>query len=334
MDDLSKIFEHFNSKIFPGVFEHFSNEFFSIKYNAKMFNLNKNSYFIIYHFDTKNFNECFNQIKDIHKKQTNEQVILVYSDHEEQNKKIYKYCDIYIGTKNLYKLSVGKNVIKTNEEFLNGIYHFIKIVLEKRIIGEEILKKYNLYSSPFMAEFLDNNFIVTLIDLSGKIYYQSPSVEKIMGFSQQEFQNKKISDIVHPEDIRFMIEKLNYVKNVKENYYTNKFDFRGLHKDGYYKDMTCIAQLINMGFEKMVMIISYDITKQKTFSKNQYILKSFKSRQKLYLQLIAQGKSRKEIRKTMNVTQGTVDSMIEKIKVKLHAKSFKELKDIAKNLIK
>lgn len=112
-----------------------------------------------------------------------------------------------------------------------------------------------------MLELLTKNSfdIITVIDRSGKLIYVNNAIERILGYTAAERTNKSILDLIHPDNVPEILEKLNnyHQKNIK-------IEFRSKHKDGHYLWFESIAQdYTNHPSINGIIINSRDITDRK-----------------------------------------------------------------------
>ena len=78
----------------------------------------------------------------------------------------------------------------------------------------------------------DNSYdLVILYNTDGSKRYVSPSVEKLLGYTPEEYISIKSTDIIHPEDAHLIKWEKDYFKNKTEK----KFEARLLSKDGRYR---------------------------------------------------------------------------------------------------
>lgn len=82
----------------------------------------------------------------------------------------------------------------------------------------------------FRALIENSNDIVTLLTKEGKLFYGSPSVTKLFGYTQEEFLYKSVFDFVHPNDIAKFVENRN--KLVESPDQTFRIELRLKHKNG------------------------------------------------------------------------------------------------------
>lgn len=72
--------------------------------------------------------------------------------------------------------------------------------------------------------------MITLSSKEGKIVYGSPSIEKILGYTAEEYINKYPHNIIHPNDLNEYLEKKK--KILQEPSGSFHFEHRRLHKNG------------------------------------------------------------------------------------------------------
>lgn len=101
--------------------------------------------------------------------------------------------------------------------------------------------------------------IISIVGAEGIIKYASPSTSKILGYREDEFTNRKISDFVHPQDLPAVAEAI--VQTLKEPGTVFHHQARFRHKDGSWRTLSGTG--INMLDEPAVQGIittSRDIT--------------------------------------------------------------------------
>ncbi len=108
------------------------------------------------------------------------------------------------------------------------------IVANYRDITERKEAEKNLILSEKRFRALTENIsdAIVMNDAESKIIYQSPSVEKILGYSIEERAGKKVLEYIHPDDRN---EFLKLYENLKERPNSPlPFEYRFLHKSGSY----------------------------------------------------------------------------------------------------
>ncbi len=149
----------------------------------------------------------------------------------------------------------GKVVVRGGATFLTG---------NARNINEQILSRQELMNSEERFKSLIYNIsdIITLVDASGNIQYQSASVMQKMGYSENELAGKNIFSIIHPDDIAKVQYHFSEALQVRGN--TEPVEFRLLNKNGTYLHLEANGnnQMHNPAI-KALIINSRDITDRK-----------------------------------------------------------------------
>ncbi|MGB5961265.1 MAG: ATP-binding protein [Coleofasciculaceae cyanobacterium] len=107
--------------------------------------------------------------------------------------------------------------------------------------------------------------IITVLDAEGIIDYESPSIEKILGYKPENLIGKNIIEYIHSEDQEHFLETLNQtIKNV--NLSLNS-EFRFQHQDGSWRIFEAVGKAcfesINYAQKLSVVVNSRDITERK-----------------------------------------------------------------------
>src|SRR4028119_1199705 len=75
--------------------------------------------------------------------------------------------------------------------------------------------------------------IITVLDTDGMIRYESPSVEKVLGYKPEELVGKSIVEYVHPEDKANVLNTLS--RAVQNPNAALAIEFRFQHQDGSWR---------------------------------------------------------------------------------------------------
>lgn len=114
---------------------------------------------------------------------------------------------------------------------------------------------------------------IVLVDETFNLLYQSPSVEKIVGYTFEERRGKIATDFIHPDDLQIC---LGQYENARKNPgITFQNEYRTRHKKGYYIwiDVFLLNLLENKNVGSYVVIYR-DITHKKNFEEQQLLLSS------------------------------------------------------------
>jgi len=133
----------------------------------------------------------------------------------------------------------------------------------------------------FFKTLVENTLdVITIIDGSGQILYESRSVQRILGYSPSELIGKNIFDYIHPEDIQSVADSLGNMRVID---YTpeiigleKEIETRIRHRDGTWKIFESMTLNLKIPPIKGIVIHSRDITERKE-------TETFLSRKKLEL---------------------------------------------------
>jgi diguanylate cyclase (GGDEF)-like protein/PAS domain S-box-containing protein len=104
--------------------------------------------------------------------------------------------------------------------------------------------------------------LVTVIKTSGIVRYQSPAIERMLGYSQEELLGQNAFDYVHPDDLRRV--KLAYDEGLKDPGLHPSAEYRFRHKEGSWRWLESVGtNLIREPGVGGYVINSRDITRRK-----------------------------------------------------------------------
>ena len=105
----------------------------------------------------------------------------------------------------------------------------------------------------------DGSEIVTIFNENRDVIYQSPSVERVLGYPVQEIYNANIFDLIHPDDQAGVAAR--YAQMIEQKCDVPLHRSRFLHKDGSWRTMECYARYAVDDDEiGGIIIISRDVT--------------------------------------------------------------------------
>jgi len=110
---------------------------------------------------------------------------------------------------------------------------------------------------------LDNSLdMFTVIDVKGRVLFNSPSMKMVMGYEQDELTGSNAFDLIHPDDLEALIEM--FEKGIEEAGATEYFEYRYMHKDGTWHILESIANnLLDDPEVQGIVATSRDITERK-----------------------------------------------------------------------
>lgn len=75
--------------------------------------------------------------------------------------------------------------------------------------------------------------LITILNVDGTIRYESRSIQKVLGFTPEEYTGKNAFDFVHPDDLPMVAAA--FQEALKRNGNTDVLTFRFRHRDGSYR---------------------------------------------------------------------------------------------------
>jgi two-component system cell cycle sensor histidine kinase/response regulator CckA len=108
--------------------------------------------------------------------------------------------------------------------------------------------------------------MIAVVDEKGNRLYNSPSYQKVLGYSPEDLRQTKGIDQIHPDDRQKVVEAAN---EAKRSGVGRSLEYRILHKDGHWVTLESTASLVRSGgggVEKLV-IVNRDVTERKDLVK-------------------------------------------------------------------
>lgn len=104
--------------------------------------------------------------------------------------------------------------------------------------------------------------IITILDIEGTIYYESPSVSKVLGYPVTQLISQNFFDYIHPDD--FVETCSNITSAIKNPEIPPTIEFRYRHQDNSWRTLEAISQrFIDDSPEPRIVVNSRDITERK-----------------------------------------------------------------------
>ena len=124
--------------------------------------------------------------------------------------------------------------------------------------AEELKKKQERYYQSLMQGSIE---IVAIVDRYGIISYVSPSIERVLGYTADEFTGCSAFDQLHPSD-RFMMEQFRQLRDSPQGTVIS-VSYRRRHKDGRWRCMeTTATNLLEDPATAGIITNSRDVTEQ------------------------------------------------------------------------
>ncbi|HKQ36945.1 MAG TPA: ATP-binding protein [Verrucomicrobiae bacterium] len=123
----------------------------------------------------------------------------------------------------------------------------------------EALEKSEAYFRRLTENSLD---VITILDASGTILYESPSIQQVFGYSPPDYRGRQLFEFVHPEDVESL--KAAFANTVDDPTDMPRLNFRFRRKDGEWRHVEGIGK--NLLADPVVAAIvfnSRDITERR-----------------------------------------------------------------------
>ena len=104
--------------------------------------------------------------------------------------------------------------------------------------------------------------IVTVLDARGIIQYESPAIQRLLGYEPRELLGKSGFDLVHPEDRDWLLAA--FKENIHSSESTVSAEFRFRHRDGSWRFLEGIGRAyVDEHNERVALVHSRDVTERK-----------------------------------------------------------------------
>ncbi|MGB8700477.1 MAG: EAL domain-containing protein, partial [Thermosynechococcaceae cyanobacterium] len=130
-------------------------------------------------------------------------------------------------------------------------------------VVETIDEKLSQGDTRFRALIQNSLDIITILDINGKICYESPSVQRVVGYSPEELFGKNVFDFIHPDDKEHVLEAFHKViQNSPIFFQTAEFRFQCKNGSWCFLEVNG-TNLLNDPCVSGIVINSRDITERK-----------------------------------------------------------------------
>jgi PAS domain S-box-containing protein len=104
--------------------------------------------------------------------------------------------------------------------------------------------------------------IITILDPSGTIIYESPSLERLFGYKPVELIGHNAFEFVHPDDVEHVLASFQEAVNDPEHRSLTEFRFR--HRDGSWRILEAIGSVSLDGSAiSGIVVNSRDVTERR-----------------------------------------------------------------------
>jgi PAS domain S-box-containing protein len=140
--------------------------------------------------------------------------------------------------------------------------------------------------------------VVTVLDETGRITFQSPSIERVLGYDPDEMVSHEVFEYIHPEDREQAIEE--FSKGIETTGFTASLEYRFRHSDGSWRTIESLGRnLLDDPVVDGVVINSRDVTEQR---RRQRRLERTNERLDRFTSVLSH-----DLRNPLNVAQGNLE---------------------------
>ena len=137
-----------------------------------------------------------------------------------------------------------------------GQFAVLTFDVTERIQQEENARK---RETAFFRLIENASDMITIVDLQGQIIYQSPSIERLLGYPAQQIAGQKIDYLIHPEDAVRAMARLSQA--FLQPGLTLEGEYRLRHRDGRWRRFGVTGMAITG--ESQIVVNSRDVTEQR-----------------------------------------------------------------------
>lgn len=116
--------------------------------------------------------------------------------------------------------------------------------------------------------------VIFYTDAAGRIVYVSPSIQMLLGYSQQELHDSPIADYmesIHPDDLQVTFERIQETIHTRQ---ARSFEYRARHKDGHFVWVETVATPLTLpdNVNAGIVFSTRDISKRKAAQERLYAI--------------------------------------------------------------
>lgn len=106
--------------------------------------------------------------------------------------------------------------------------------------------------------------LITIVDATGIIRYESPMVQTLFGYTPEELTGQNVFDFIHPDDLSHVQEQFVHTLSESPDIQPKAVELRLKHKDGSWRIVESIARnLLSNPSVNGVIINTRDVTERK-----------------------------------------------------------------------
>ncbi len=152
----------------------------------------------------------------------------------------------------------NKVPIRDSDGCITGLVGIAREITERKM-AEDALRQSEARFDSLIRNALE---IITFLDANGTIAYESPAVERILGYQKNELVGRNAFDLVHPDDLPDVHTA--FLKILDDPQLTPTVEFRFRHSDGSWRWLEATGtNLLADPAVSGIVINSRDITERK-----------------------------------------------------------------------
>jgi two-component system cell cycle sensor histidine kinase/response regulator CckA len=208
-------------------------------------------------FENKNLISYLASAKE-HAEKLNKELLSEIAEHKNTEEELKKHRE------NLEELVEARTVV-----WISATTQLQKEIAERKKV-EEALKLSEEYFRSLIENALD---IITVLDGSGIILFESPSIERLLGYGQKDLVGKNVFEFVHPDDRAPAQEA--FLRGVKDPGHTESIEVRIRHANGSWRHFDVVGKsIVDEANTVRIIVNSRDSTDRKKLEED--ILKTQK----------------------------------------------------------
>ncbi len=178
-------------------------------------------------------------------------------------------------------IEVGISPVIEDDGSVKGVCISLLDITDQKKAELEVIES----QDRFRAMVQNSTDIITILDETALVQFVSPSITRILGYSESEMVGRQTFDFVHPDDIPSVMPAFRLLASTPGIVFAPEFRFR--HADGRWIILESVGNnLIHDASIRGIVINSRDITERK---RTELALAMEKERLRVTLQSIADG---------------------------------------------
>jgi PAS domain S-box-containing protein len=151
-----------------------------------------------------------------------------------------------------------RNTLDTTERSAPVVHCVARDVTER----EETFRTVRRSEEHFRAIIENASDIIAIIELDGRIRYESPSVERVLGYPPNVLVGLPFLDLIHPDDVSRASDLL--ARQAADPTATQSIELRARHSRGMWRSFEIVANTLVMnGQASAIVMNARDITERK-----------------------------------------------------------------------